>query len=503
MDSIRNTSNPQLQNASLLLISCLATWLPDIVLHSVMPIFTFMGNTILRQGDDYSAHVIDQTVSRVVPPLVASLKKTSREVVTGVSPLLLSFTAAFEHIPSHRRLGLFQHVVQMLGPEECLFAVVAMIVDRYPTDTRARHFVADLLNLFGPDVELRVLNQYVDLAADIYRPRRGLSDVILSLKEKPAEQVGTISENLLDALRELLNGITFRARIVKSFHHAHSLFETQQAGFSELMKAAIRLTQQLKDTTCAGASSKVLSSVLGILPTVDLVLCAEMLLDHSSEDIRNIIIQSIGSQVRRVKHGDGQSAAALLNFIPRITAIVSSENDALQRYSAIACIHQISERFGKKEPAKVLPATMVIASERGLGSSNNRLQIVSLLALASMVDVLRDDMIPLIPQMLAQTFSLLKQSIDVDTSDVALHNACFALTNSVVELLPYIMTGDHLDGALRLAQLSTTKSVDGGSVSREQFYVGLSQKVTSAEMFAVLERNYEWVRSEQGFEVSV
>jgi U3 small nucleolar RNA-associated protein 10 len=331
VDSIRNTSNPQLQNASLLLISCLATWLPDIVLHSVMPIFTFMGNTILRQGDDYSAHVIDQTVSRVVPPLVASLKKRSRQVVTGVTDLLLSFTAAFEHIPSHRRLGLFEHVVKMLGAEECLFAVVAMIVDRYPTDIRARHFVADLMNLFGPDIELKVLNQFVDLVADISRPRRGLSEVILNLKEKPADQVIAISENLLEALRELLNGTTLRNRIVKSFHHTNSLSETQQASFSELMKSSIRLTQHLKDTSCSESASRVLSSVFGILPTVDLVQCADLLLDHSSDDIRDVVIRSIGSQVRRVKQGDSVSTDALLNFIPRVTGVIDSEKDDLAR----------------------------------------------------------------------------------------------------------------------------------------------------------------------------
>jgi U3 small nucleolar RNA-associated protein 10 len=65
VDCIRNTSNPQVQNAALLLISCLAAWVPDIVLHNVMPIFTFMGTTILRQGDEYSAHVIDQVGNRL------------------------------------------------------------------------------------------------------------------------------------------------------------------------------------------------------------------------------------------------------------------------------------------------------------------------------------------------------------------------------------------------------------------------------------------------------
>jgi U3 small nucleolar RNA-associated protein 10 len=121
-----------------------------------MPIFTFMGTTILRQGDEYSAHVIDQTVSRVVPPLVESLRKKSRNVVQGASEILLSFTAAFEHIPLHRRLGLFKHVTNTLGPQDCLYAIIAMIVDRYPTDNRARRFIADLVNVFEPSVALIV-----------------------------------------------------------------------------------------------------------------------------------------------------------------------------------------------------------------------------------------------------------------------------------------------------------------------------------------------------------
>ncbi len=33
---------------------------PELVLHSIMPIFTFMGASVLRQGDEYSAYVIDQ-----------------------------------------------------------------------------------------------------------------------------------------------------------------------------------------------------------------------------------------------------------------------------------------------------------------------------------------------------------------------------------------------------------------------------------------------------------
>jgi U3 small nucleolar RNA-associated protein 10 len=60
IDCVRSTTSPQVQNAALLLVASLASISPELVLHSVMPIFTFMSTSLLRQDDDYSAHVIDQ-----------------------------------------------------------------------------------------------------------------------------------------------------------------------------------------------------------------------------------------------------------------------------------------------------------------------------------------------------------------------------------------------------------------------------------------------------------
>lgn len=66
VECIRHTSNPQVQNTALLLISSLASWSPELVLHNLMPVFTFMGSTLLRQNDDYSAHVVDQVCYLVI-----------------------------------------------------------------------------------------------------------------------------------------------------------------------------------------------------------------------------------------------------------------------------------------------------------------------------------------------------------------------------------------------------------------------------------------------------
>lgn len=60
IDCIRGSESPQVQNTALLLVAGLAGIAPELILHSVMPIFTFMGSNVLRKDDEYSSLVIDQ-----------------------------------------------------------------------------------------------------------------------------------------------------------------------------------------------------------------------------------------------------------------------------------------------------------------------------------------------------------------------------------------------------------------------------------------------------------
>ena len=60
IDCIMTTKYPQVRNSALLLVSALANITPELILHSIMPIFTFMGANVLRQDDDFSAYVVKQ-----------------------------------------------------------------------------------------------------------------------------------------------------------------------------------------------------------------------------------------------------------------------------------------------------------------------------------------------------------------------------------------------------------------------------------------------------------
>lgn len=51
-----------MQQAALMLIACIANQAPELILHSVMPIFTSMGRGLIRNEDEYSVHVVDKVI---------------------------------------------------------------------------------------------------------------------------------------------------------------------------------------------------------------------------------------------------------------------------------------------------------------------------------------------------------------------------------------------------------------------------------------------------------
>ena len=54
------SDNPQTFNQALLLISSLARLAPEVVIRNVMPIFTFMGSSVLHRDDEYSSKVVQK-----------------------------------------------------------------------------------------------------------------------------------------------------------------------------------------------------------------------------------------------------------------------------------------------------------------------------------------------------------------------------------------------------------------------------------------------------------
>ena len=119
-----------------MVISELARFIPEAVLHNVMPIFTFMGASDFQRDDAYSFSVVEKTISKIVPVLTASLKAKDMdplEMYKEAMPILSIFTDMAGRLPRHRTLPFFVHLVRSLEPGYFLAPVSMLLVDRTTT----------------------------------------------------------------------------------------------------------------------------------------------------------------------------------------------------------------------------------------------------------------------------------------------------------------------------------------------------------------------------------
>ncbi|KAH6644814.1 armadillo-type protein [Boeremia exigua] len=501
IDAIRHSTSPQVQNSALLLISNLATWVPDLILHNLMPIFTFIGSTLLRQQDDYSAQVVDKTISRVVPQLAASLRAKHKNFLTGVSDLLLSFTAAFEHIPLHRRLKLFSELARTLGPEDSLSAIIALLADRYHNTKTQRRFSTELLLVFDPIHTFDAIKGYLDLVADAAGPKRKVSDTLFGLNEKKPAEVESAIQNLLVCLADLAADERLRAHVTRAFRRKSDNSKPRDV-FASIVEVTIQISKQVASTPkLYEGCSRVLARALDLLPSAELVKSAELLLAKADAQVQVAAIKSVQVRAGSVVQNDRQSVEALVAFLPSVENILQQSKSLDAKIISVSCIDSIVERFGKKDTSAVASVAQTIAGPQSLKHSDDRLRVLSLLCLTSIVDVLEDEFISILPSVLPIAFDYLSKAIDEENA--GLHNAVYTLISDIVERLGYVFSREYLETALRLSHRSAAADLeDACDESRRGFYQSVSEHLSAQEVFAAIQSTWPHAVS-QGFDASL
>jgi U3 small nucleolar RNA-associated protein 10 len=493
VDCVQKTASPQVQNAALLLISSLADTAPELVLHSVMPIFTFMGSSVLRQNDEYSAHVIRQTIRDVIPPLISSLRKEKGNPVTGAAELLLSFVAAYEHIPPHRRRGLFTSLVQTLGAEDFLFALLAMLVDKYGSTDSIQAFAIELSNSFSVEIQLQSTVKYLDLIRDVLKPKPTYSAILLTANEEGASDPYRIALHELTLLPHLLSQRRLITQTAKLLDRDDMDAARLRDLYSTLMENLLALTDTTKDQTrLHDACGNVLESLLGLLSTSEFVRSVEGLLDRPNGSLRRKILRSLQVRIEQESPSDAVSRVAMLGFLPQLTAIIRESQDVEYKHIAVACIDKISEKYGKKDLEAVSAAAETIASNHCLGQSDGRLRVMALLCLASLVEILREGVVSVLPIAIPKALEYMAASVSEDAEAQKLHNAGFAFISSLVHHLPYMISGAYLDKLLSISNASAEADLDDeADESRIECLQLAARQLDSKSLFNALEKNWD------------
>lgn len=488
---IQKSSSPAVQNSALLLVASLAKTAPDVVLHSVMPIFTFMGSSVLRQSDDYSAHVINQTIREVIPPLIETFRKGRRHIVASASELLASFVIAYEHIPSHRRQGLFISLVENLGPQDFLFALVAMFVDKYGTSDNILNFTAELMNHFNVETQLQTLIKYLNLVTDLFKTKPDLSTTLFGKKEGE-DEINKTALKQLTLLPHLLANRSLKREIGKLAERDDMETAKIRELYAQLLEDILTVADTVKPKKALHARcGDALSNLLNLLSVSEFIKSVETLLDRPNVGLRQKVLRALETRIDSEGQTDPQSRVALLAFLPQLTAVIRDSDDMHYKHTAVTCVDKISEKYGKKDLEAVTAAASTIAGKDCLGQGDRRLRIMALLCLASLVDVLQDGIVPVLPTAIPQTLQNLTNSLDGADSDVELHNACYALMTALAQHLPYMISGSYLDQLLAISNKSAeTPLGDDDHDNRKQCLHFLAKQLDAKVLFAALQNNW-------------
>jgi U3 small nucleolar RNA-associated protein 10 len=217
--------------------------------------------------------------------------------------------------------------------------------------------------------------------------------------------------------------------------------------------------------------------------------------------LRQKVLRALEVRVEQESNTDPASRSVLLAFLPQLTAGIRESNDMRYKHTAVTCVDKIAEKYGKKDIEAVVAAATTIAGEHCLGQSEERLRVMALLCLTSLVDVLQDAIVPILPSAIPQAVAYLNDSLAEDARDEELHVASYGFISSLAEHLPYMLS-TYIDRILEVSNKSAEVDLeDETRESRVDCLHFLAKQLEAKEIFSALDRNWESARS-SGFSVS-
>lgn len=460
VNSIRLSQSPQVQNRLLLVIAELASLAPEIILHSVMPIFTFMGAHTVRQDDEYSSSALQKTISKVVPAITAA----SSSVSTEIEFLLTSFVTAFQHIPRHRRVKLFVYLVQTLGHENSLQNILFLIGQQYSANLEKNRvhecnslldFITALLKTFDADICLQTINNFLGLWNQIPKVSLGTdSDRIAELTNKPIfgtsianatdAELAALRTNMLHFINQVLgtdeelsvssNLVSLRMKVSlvlfddqTSDAEKNSILKVFSKVSSFILGSLDTLSAEKGNTKIVHELYDVLKSLLNLLPMSYYVSSITDSLKNVNDQLSATIAKNFAilagnkfeNEMNLNSFDEEIENAVLVDLLPTlIEGVEKFDNvELVQSYldtfsTIVSKLAASSPDLASSEDAKFLVGTLkTITSEHGLLSEHTAIIVSSLNAVASIIKVFGVKSIGFFPKILPPALKIWESTI--------------------------------------------------------------------------------------------
>ncbi|KAK9457998.1 hypothetical protein V1511DRAFT_491437 [Dipodascopsis uninucleata] len=482
VNCIRFSTSPQIQNRFLLLIACLANLSPELVLHSVMPIFTFMGANTIRQDDEFSAHVIQQTISQVVPALASSAffetDESGNKSSFNTVQLLLSFVNAFHHIPYHRRVKLFSTLVKTVGPDKSLHLVLRLL-GKLRSDAVQRgkknelesldDFLIVFLNEFALDEQISAISRYISVVNELAVVLSNDDINSIDLSGLSPEKLILFKSDLLEFIRIAISNQGIRFSISDAFEKNFpndGAVEQLRSDFAIIIEQLLGMIAKSQDrhlVTYRNTTYNLLDDVLNLMPIKDFVNILEKLIAGNENEItikRGLVL--IKQKFESTKSTDTVACNSALRILPAITTVVTAftnKNTDVVKLG-IQAIEILAGKFAMVEADAFFGDVLdLVVAHIDQASDNKSVMISALICLSTISVGLGARMISYLPRIMPIVLSVLKTSIS--NGDELVIIATFTLLDSLLKRIPMFMASYVKDVFVLYFLSSTSSSVAG------------------------------------------
>lgn len=494
---IRSSNSQQVQNRFLLLIANLATLDSDIVLHSVMPIFTFMGANTIRQDDEFSAHVIQQTITQVIPALLSNQSETK---VEETDFLLLSFVAAFAHIPRHRRVRLFSTLVKTLGSSSALHCLLFLLGQKYFEAKQKRksidaksllQFADSFFRGFSVSDQFFTIKNFLDLinviplselseedrkAGSPFTKRQIFSSVVdystpklLALRSTLVEYLSSIIGN-----EEMLSDVP-SLRVTTAVLFKNPSLESEQITINEvsveiielILQSLTGLRQSSEDkaliTPAVNSYHQILDGFLELLPIhIFVEVFKNILLESDNEKTRQHSVSLLRSKFELESSTEPEAQeAAHAAFVILVDLINQNTPKAIKQQCFNSLEVIVLKYGGNFEHKELLGLLDILVGSKGLLDTDVDIVVSSVSVISSLYTILGARAIGYFGKIIPVLFAKFEQSLPAadelpDESSELIQLATLGLVAGLVKRIPSFMTSS-LVNIFKLMFLSTVE----------------------------------------------
>ncbi|ODV83497.1 hypothetical protein CANARDRAFT_9557 [[Candida] arabinofermentans NRRL YB-2248] len=477
VSAIRSSHSPQAQNKLLLVVAALASLSPELALHSVMPIFTFMGAHTIRQDDEFSSHAVEQTVLCVVPALANA---TGGNMIEEIEFLLISFVSAFLHIPRHRRVRLFTTLAKTLGSEHSVYLILFLCGQQY-SSAYAKHkmgdcsalidFASSFLQNFSADEQLDAAKKFLELwkmvpedalekESDEYKallPRAVFGPSVVSMNKS---ELFNLRKGMVSFLKHSIVDSRSSAGIPRLRLKIASLIlqgedtENLSTNFAAVVTSILDIIDNYhgnnSEEEILTKLYKLLGDVLSLLPIGHFVKAIASILlskDTSLRTMRHITVLT-ASKFELEYIDDLYAHEGITTLVPILLENVTSQKDVELSQASLDSLSSIFQRFSDRVDSSLLLKTLgVVTTDAGLLNERSAELIVSSInCITSIVSIVGVKMIGFFPRVVPPLFKIFEKTKESeDDSSKLIQISVLILFSSLIKKIPSFLTPNLKD----------------------------------------------------------